>query len=434
MKRKDVFSKLVKGQIGLQLMATILFVLSINAQAQTNEPSNHPDAGCGRFGSTRDVVDCAMQNHPDIKRARAALRQGDELESEASQIPNPEFDSKVTVGKQLGDNVRNTEIALAPVIELGGKRGARIDKARAEREVIASDLLKTKEEVFIGTLLSLYRLRQVESESNIVEEALNTFGKIQRLFSSRLNLSPEQRVSLGVFQLAEGDYKLRKATLSTETNAVLKNLGLAVGGIFEPTSQILPARKTSWPELSDSLLATPFLGSRIKNAQAELKTAQAELELARSASWPDLKIGPAFENQVQGPFSFQAYGGVLSFPLPLFNQNGGGRAVANRGLDKAETELHATTLQLNSERAILLQRYQIAIKVLKDSASISEVEKKHQSMEALFQRGLIPSSLVIEAHRQIFDFTKSQNELELSAIEALLRLYAFEGRLFEEKL
>ena len=62
------------------------------------------------------------------------------------------------------------------------------------------------------------------------------------------------------------------------------------------------------------------------------------------------------------------------------------------------------------------------------------MEKKHKNMESLFERGLIQSSLIIEAHRQMADFTESVNEQELRAVEALWSIYALEGRIPQEGL
>ena len=68
------------------------------------------------------------------------------------------------------------------------------------------------------------------------------------------------------------------------------------------------------------------------------------------------------------------------------------------------------------------------------SAASQEINRKHKEIENLFDRGLISVSLLIEAHRQLIDFTKSKNDQELNAIEALARTYALDGRLFQEPL
>ncbi len=390
--------------------------------------------GCGTLNKPRDVIECALKNHPEMRQAAAALSQGDELDAVASQRPNPELSTKAVTGKTLGDTVVNLEANLSHTIELGGKRGARIEKAAAERETIATSYLKEKEEVFLGTLTTLYRLRQIQAELHVLDEALDTFTRIQKLFKSRPKLAPEQQVSIGVFQLAEGDYKFRLAALSTEETALLKQLSFALGQTFSPSTNLLPPKKKDWVEPDTLQKAWPLRGSAIKAPQVGLKLAEAELELAKSESWPNVMIGPTVESQTQGPFTYQTYGLNLSFALPLFQVNGGGRAFAYRGIDRAEVVLQAAQRGLNTEREILFQKYKNAVVALKSAVSTAEMERRHHDLERLFNRGMINSQLVIEAHRQMVDFTKSQNEQELSAIEALYSIYRLEGRLFEERL
>jgi len=286
----------------------------------------------------------------------------------------------------------------------------------------------------MGTLTTLYRLRQIQAELHVLDEALDTFTRIQKLFKSRPKLAPEQQVSIGVFQLAEGDYKFRLAALSTEETALLKQLSFALGQTFSPSTNLLPPKKKDWVEPDTLQKAWPLRGSAIKAPQVGLKLAEAELELAKSESWPNVMIGPTVESQTQGPFTYQTYGLNLSFALPLFQVNGGGRAFAYRGIDRAEVVLQAAQRGLNTEREILFQKYKNAVVALKSAVSTAEMERRHHDLERLFNRGMINSQLVIEAHRQMVDFTKSQNEQELSAIEALYSIYRLEGRLFEERL
>ncbi|MBK8422893.1 MAG: hypothetical protein IPL30_03100 [Elusimicrobia bacterium] len=66
--------------------------------------------------------------------------------------------------------------------------------------------------------------------------------------------------------------------------------------------------------------------------------------------------------------------------------------------------------------------------------TLEQMEKKHQGMESLFERGLVQSALVIEAHRQMTDFAESLNAQELRALEALWSIYVLEGSALQEGL
>lgn len=391
------------------------------ADSNACEPLRTPD----------DVIRCALANHPDIQRAGAVEKQGTELEAIARQRPNPELSSKVVYGRTGGATVLATESALLHTFELGGKRGARVEGAVAASEERSARLLQTKEEVFLKTWLALYRMRQVRDELKILDEGINTFERIQRQFRSRPRLGPEQSVSLSVFRLAQSDFKLRKATLLSESNVLQKALQIATGKDLSPEGPFFPSPRRDWPAVPD-VSPGPLGGSRLKLAEAELKEARAAMSAAEGSAWPDLKIGPAFETQRQGAQSFETFGVTLSLPLPLYQANAAGKAYAALGENGARLSLDLAKKEAQVQWDVAVSQYRRALQALNEALPAEEVERKHESAERLFIRGLVPSALVIEAHRQIFDFTKSFHEREIELVEALSKIRALEGRLLEE--
>lgn len=418
-----MFQKMLERLLSLCFLSLLL---SLNADLLIA-------ADC-KLNSPQDVVDCALANHPDAQRAALTSQQAEEFESLASQRPNPELSGRSVFGKSLGDYILNHEMSLAHTLELGGKRGSRIDKALAEKDSVVASSLRSKEEALLETIRGLFRIRQLKDELHTLEEALETFSRIQKQFRSRLRRTPEQEVSLGVFDLAAGDYQLRKASLESELSNRIREIELSIGRDFQPSEKLLPLRKKNWPEMNDKIPVTLFNGSTMGLARAGLKLAEADLSVAQSLSWPNVKIGPTFESQTTGSLTNQAIGVNLSFELPLFQMNGGGRAVAQRGLDLAQRSLFLREQEVLNQRKALLTKYSNAVKALEASLSHHDLDKKHKNADVLFARGIIPSSLVIEAHRQLVDFTKNRNEQELSALESLWGLYILEGRAFGEKL
>ena len=53
--------------------------------------------------------------------------------------------------------------------------------------------------------------------------------------------------------------------------------------------------------------------------------------------------------------------------------------------------------------------------------------KKHLRVDSYFRQGLASGGLVIEAHRQMFEFMQSQHEHENAAIEAYINLMTLVG-------
>ncbi|MBC7690250.1 MAG: TolC family protein [Methylotenera sp.] len=384
--------------------------------------------------NVQDVLSCALKVHPESRLAESSLKQGESLEEVASQRPNPELNSQAVVGTtRAGTQFSYLELNLAHNFELGGKRGARIERAQAELEQRKASALGAQEQVYTGTLLALYRIRQIQSELEVLKIALTSATRIQKQYHSRPRLNPEQTASLRILEISEGDYKLRSAPLEADLDRQLRVLELALGKPFEPRPELLPARKKSWPVVSESKTSEPVVGSQVQSASAELKLAQAQMGVAQSSAWPDFKIGPTFETQNQGLSSFRAIGFNLSLPLPIYHLNGAGKAFANQGMSRAELGLDATRREAQYQRDYYLKRYQGAVKALTTTLASGDLFKKHNEVERLFDRGLLPGTLMVELHRQMIDFTKSQNEQEIAAVESLARLRAYQGTLFKEQ-
>ena len=389
---------------------------------------------CSDLTSQKQLLQCVLSQHPDIKKAQNAFQQSKFLDQAARQRPNPELESRAVFGNALGDGVNETEVSLLHVFELGGKRSSRIQKAAAEQEVASVEVVRSQTDVYIDAALALYRIRQVHTELQIVQQGLSTFEQVLKNFRSRPKLAPDYEVSLGIFEIAQADYEIKQAALKGEERALQRFLELAVGQKFDLKPSLLPMKRTHWPTFDFKSDSDTWKGPQLLSVKAELSLAQSELELAKSEAWPNLRIGPAFKAQKSGSQSYSEYGLGLSLPLPFYQQNNGGRAYALQGVLRAEANVALTQQKLIAERDIQFQKYQAALQSLSRSFSKESLQKKRQKAELLFGRGVVSGQLIIENQRQILDFTKNQNEQELAAIAALARIYAIEGRLFKEEL
>ena len=120
--------------------------------------------------------------------------------------------------------------------------------------------------------------------------------------------------------------------------------------------------------------------------------------------------------------------------LPVLNWNSGGRSFAQAGVLRGEKNIELIKTEERHERSEQLKVYQSALSTLKAVPETSSIEKEFQRNESLARRGLISGPLLIEFHRQRAELTRSRNTRELKAIEALWRIYQFDGRIFLEAL
>ncbi len=384
------------------------------------------------FKKAQDILECTVRNHPEVTQSEAARERDIALQKVARQRPNPELESKILTTTDNGASLLSTETSLFHTVEAGGKRKARVRQALAQGELATASFQESKELVTLNTVLSLYRLRQIRSEIQFLDESMQTFDRILKQFRSRPLLPPEQEVSLSLFDLGKEDYRLKKKALVEEGESLKTFLEIATGHTFEEMKGLLPEPKKSWPKISAS--ENPdFKNSELKKAAAEMNLSRANLSLAKSQAWPDFKIGPTIETTDLGNDTQMTVGGSLSLPLPLFNRNRGNKTYAALDQKRATLNLESVQRKTAAERAKQWKRYKTALQGTPQIPA-KDLENKHHQVDTFFTKGLVPSSLVIEAHRRIFDIKKSFHEQELTALDALWRIYIIDGRLSEEKL
>jgi len=396
--------------------------------------AENASSACSAASSPEDVVSCALQNHPDVVRLRGQADRLDALDLLARQRPNPDLDVETLHPSDDDEPSLELEASYLHTFETGGKRRRRLESARAQKDLVIAQLDRAREEVKLRTILNLHRLRQIEEELHLIDEASNTFGTIVGQYRSRSRLSPEQEVSLSVFVLAEGDYRLRRSGLIQERGALRQFFKLATGLDFATVMKALPARRAEWPAVPASADPEALGGAARREARAEVAMAQADIGLAAGDAVPNIGVGPRVAATSGNGQNAQSVGAVFSMSLPLYNRNRGGRAVAESELVRAQAVLSQREGEFGAALESWREVYQEAVGSLQDIPSVEQLERKHHNIENQFQRGLISASLVIEAHRQLTDFTASQNEQELKATEALWSIHALRGRILEEKL
>lgn len=404
----------------------IIFTLLVSRGAMAQKYN------CASIKSPQDILNCALENHPEVQISNAAVNRDQYLKNIAKQRPNPELDAKILASEESSADVLNTEIGLLHTVELGGKRKNRIRQALANESFTKAQNLESRELTALNTVLALHRLRQLRSELATVNEAISTFGHISANFKSRPKLAPEQEVSSSVFKLARDEYGLKRTVLIQEQIELLKFLELATGLAQKEILRHLPGAKRNWPKFKGDFVDSSQ-NSLLAKSQAEKTLAEANHKLAISNAWPDFKLGPTIETQSGLPGRNIVAGANLSLGLPILSLNRGGIEYSKRDEFRSKLAYQLTLQKNENERAKQVQRYQMALRSLFQTRSGS-FHQEHESIEKYFNEGLISSSLVIESHRQIFDLSQSVHEQELTAMDALWRLYIIDGKLADARL
>lgn len=378
-------------------------------------------ADCSVAKNTYDFYECALQSHPQYKAAVVSSGLADAYEDKAKQLPNPEVTVSSNKGRNLGESTGSSEItATLNLTELLVKRGAYIKIGNAEKRLAKVESEELTFSAKQQLIRDLYRYRQVLEEYELVTEALGAFRKIEGQFASRKARSPEQDVSLSLVQLAQGDYELRRNHLAVEKDEIISRFKGFLGPQFDLKKEVLPAQRTSWPEIkSGAALRDTF---ELRRVTAKRDRLDAERSQVVADSWPKISAGPSFERVTEGTNSYNTTGFVMTIDLPVLTWNSGGREIANRTLEVARLEQQYSANQESLRKERLVQLYNGAVDALKRSVARDSVKRKHNQIDSLFRSGFTSGATVIEAHRQITEYTESQHEHELLALDSLMQI------------
>ncbi|MEN3334474.1 MAG: outer membrane protein heavy metal efflux system [Blastocatellia bacterium] len=180
--------------------------------------------------SSSDIVRRALTSNGelaaarlDIERARARLRQ-------AGLRPNPTVDFEQASERLVGAGTdRATTIGFALPLELGGKRGKRIDLARAELEAAEAEVAN-RERRLAGEVAILYSEALAAIRELEITEGLNNIDvQTTRFVQARVNEGDSAPLELRLLQVEVDRLRSRRALVEGRLQATMLRLKNVAG-------------------------------------------------------------------------------------------------------------------------------------------------------------------------------------------------------------
>lgn len=400
----------------------LLFLTFINAEAQSSVcPTSESKA----------LVRCLVNNHPKSKSSSLLAEKAEGERDAGRRFLNPEVTYETTKGRLLGDTQGTNRVSVSYPIELFGQRGARVDLGDANSKLALIEKAKSENEVFAEVVLNLVKYRQILIELEVVTEGVSAYTKVVSHLSSRPKLTPEHEVSLSIFRLAQGDLGFKKTELIDEQRKIEDFFSHVPFNILSAKAA-LPKPRENWPNVAKEgeVAGSPYFQQHTYNVDR----ANAIHSEAKGRTWPVLKASAIMEQNISGPAQYTGYGFGITAEIPLLSFNLGERQSARADASRAQIEAEIGKKDVLNERQRLVEHYNSSVNELKKAPKRDVVEKKHANVEALYYRGLISTSLLIEVHRQLLDFISNQHVTEVKALEALMKIKAIDGKLNEDIL
>lgn len=341
----------------------------------------------------------------------------------AKQRPNPELDFEYLRGDQFGLDVNTYTVSAKHIIELGGKVESRVKNAQKSVELNNSSLDIELHKISIESTISFQRIAQLDIKISATKEAIQTFQKVVNKLSSRKRLNPEETVSLSTINLALNDYRAKLNDFQNERDLLQGKISYLAG-----CSGISPKYTNLKYKVFDKVEANRKSGL-LKLEDLKVELAESKLGIEKSSGYSNLSIGPVIEYQNQGEDEFVSGGIALTFALPLFQTNDGGKREASRGLVAQKIESENNKNLLTIKRTKLIMKFNRSLKTLNIMPSLKQVEREHAKTEKLFSRGVVSISMTIESHRQLIDFLTSRFETENDLLDTYGKITLIDGDL-----
>ena len=320
---------------------TACFLMLISVAAQAAPARQMPPGAPLTLAAAQAKV---MQHNAALRALAHEVSAQDGMVRQAGAMPNPELSALV---EDRHSATRSTTIQLTQPVELGGKRGARVNAAEAERELARATLAAMRSDLRANTSTAFYNVLAAQAKLDLTDATVALATQGLSAAATTVAAGKNSPVDETRARIAMSGAEIELAQARGDTDHAREALASLWGGSGEELGQV-EGNLSNLPE-SASL---PVLLARLERAPG---VARARLELQRRVAlgrvesarrMPDLAITVGSKNDEQFGRRQAVFG--VSLPLPLFDRNQGRVDETAQRIEQARAELAAASASLAS--------------------------------------------------------------------------------------
>lgn len=366
----------------------------------------------------------ALAENPELAAAQWNTGIAEGARAQAGLIPNPELSWSV---EDTRSESRVTSIQVSQPIELGGKRGARIDVSERDQDAVAIDLERRKNTLRAEVIQAFYSALRAQEGLQLSTQSLDLANRGLQVAEGRVKAGKASPIEIARAQVqrSEIQLELNRARLS-QSNAY-KQLALITG-----------ATTPNFAHVEGDLERLPYLPSQaemlvritdtadVRLASMQIQRAESSLALEKSQRIPDITVslGSQYDEGLGERVNLLG----LSMPIPLFNRNQGNVLAAAYGADQARDLRNATELRLRAQAQQAFEQWESARSEV-DSIRSTLLPTAQQAVEGAvrgFEMGKFAFIDVLDAQRTLVSMRSQYlNSLDeaISAWVSLEKIY-----------
>jgi len=307
--------------------------------------------------SLPQAIATALEHNPDLAAARQEIGIADGARRQAGLIPNPELSYEVEDTRR---NTSTSTVSISQALELGGKRGARIEVASIGQNLAQMTLERQLNALRAEVTEAFHAGLRAQAGVELAQQSLELTERGLRVVEGRVRAgksSPVEATRAQV-QLAEARLQLGRAeTLKTTTWRQLAHVTGSSAGSFERLQS--PSLSPGLPPDAEPLLARLEQTAELRQATAQIEQNDAALGSEKAQRIPNLTVSLGSQYDRAERERVNVVG--LSVPLPLFDRNQGNVLAAARRADQSRDLRNAVELRLRSETRSALNQWATAM-------------------------------------------------------------------------
>lgn len=296
--------------------------------------------------SLDQALDAAFSQNPDFAAIGREIGIAEGERQQAGLIPNPELSWEVEDTRRA---TSTTTVTLSQALELGGKRGARIEVAKAGQAIARLELERQRNSLRADVIQAFHAALRAQTALELAQQSQALTERGLRVVEGRVRAgqsSPVEATRAQV-QLAQAEAAVRRArTERGVANQVLARLTGSAEARFDrlDASNLSPGPAPQ----AEPLLAKVEQTAEWRLAAAQIERGDASLGSEKAQRIPNLTVSLGSQYSREDRERVNVVG--LSMPLPLFDRNQGNVLAAARRADQARDLRNAVELRLRRDR------------------------------------------------------------------------------------
>ncbi|QXH49337.1 TolC family protein [Pseudomonas fakonensis] len=350
--------------------------------------------------SLAQALDAAYANNPELAAVGREVGVAEGERRQAGLLPNPELSWEVEDTRR---STSTTTVTLSQPLELGGKRGARIEVAEAGQALAQLELERQRNGLRADVVQAYHAALRAQTALELAQQSQALTERGVRVVEGRVKAgqsSPVEATRAQV-QLAQAQAAMRRA----QTGRAVAWQALArLTGSADPFERLDAATLSPGqaPQAAQ-LLAKLEQTADWRLAAAQVQRGEASLGSEKAQRIPNLTVSLGSQYSREDRERVNLVG--LSMPLPLFDRNQGNVLAAARRADQARDLRNAVELRLRSDTRSAVEQWATAMGEVQayDRTILPSAQQAVDTATRGFEMGKFAFLDVLDAQRTLIE-------------------------------